>query len=55
MNTEQSPEAVSLSRIHNASIFILFVVSLAVFITAGDLVLDLFFNGVTVNPDKLVR
>lgn len=55
MNTEQSQEVVSLSRIHSASVFILFVVSFAVFITAGDLVLDIFFNGVSFNPETLIR
>lgn len=55
MDTKTDVDASSLSRVHNAGIFILFIISLAVFITAGDLVLNLMFNGVSFDAQQLIR
>lgn len=55
MTTDPNPELQPMSRVQSASIIILFVCSLAVFLTAGGVVYDLIFNGVTITPGVLIR
>lgn len=52
MSVNPNPATSSLARLEKASLFIVFIICAAVFITAGSVVLDIFFNSIT--PSKLL-
>lgn len=54
MSANPNPENSSLSRLENASIFLVLVICAAVFVTAGSIVFDLVYEGAGIAPAALM-